>query len=282
MKQHDLKSILFNAGGVGIVLVVAGYMVHSFLKTEVAEVCSQRYATGQQFALQNNTGSSLSPIELQARVPNREWGLMDNARVVEASDKSAYYLQVAMMASEDGGNEAAPGASTNGIGFVWQPQKLESARAGCLSYRVFFHDDFSFDEPGTLPGLYAATDISQIDADELEAGFVSRLGWKKEGAPGLTIRTPAHQGLWLGPHKGRWPVNRWVSVEQEIILNSPGKANGQVRLWIDGALIEEKVSLDLGANGNLGLSGVISDVGYSQDKQHAGRLTFSPFVVQRQ
>ena len=151
MAKLNLNSILFNAAGAGIVLIVAGYMVKSFFVTDTTPQCSQRYTTGQQFPLHSAKGVALSPLELQARVSTREWGLLNNARVIEASDKSAMYLQVAMTAadSEEDAN-SADSATTNGVGFTWQPQSLSGTRAACLAYRVYLPKNFSFAGPGTL------------------------------------------------------------------------------------------------------------------------------------
>ena len=67
----DRNTILFNVAGVGILLVVVGYMANSFLASETVEVCRARYGDGEQFALRGAGGKKLTNIELQARVPTR-------------------------------------------------------------------------------------------------------------------------------------------------------------------------------------------------------------------
>lgn len=285
MAKPNLKSILFNAAGVGVVLIVGGYMVKSLFTWEETPRCSQRYASGQQFALQNSKRAALSPIELQARVATREWGLLDNARVVEATDKSAMYLQVAMTAGDgeaDAEDEKVLKQRTNGVGFVWQPQNISGARAACLTYRVFMPKGFSFAGPGALPGLFATSELSQLDDAQPKTGFVSRLGWQKEGGLGIDFRTPLSTGLWLSAKNTRWPTNRWVTVEEEVVLNAKDKANGQVRLWVDGELKIENTALNLGSNEHTSISGVVADIGYNKDKSQTGQLTISQFLVQKQ
>lgn len=283
MANLNLKSILFNAAGAGVVLIVAGYMVKSFFVTEVTPQCSQRYTNGQQFPLQSAKGALLSPLELQARVSTREWGLLNNARVVEASDKSAMYLQVAMTAADnDEEADSAGSATTNGVGFTWQPQSLSGTRAACLSYRVFLPKNFSFAGPGTLPGLFATSSVAELDEAQPTSGFVSRLGWKKDGALGMEFRTPISAGHWLAAKGMRWPTDRWVMIEQEVVLNSKDKANGQVRLWVDGELKVETTAMNLGSAEHTTLSGVVADIGYNRDRSQSGRLTLSPFLIQKQ
>lgn len=281
MKQIELKPILFNAAGLGVLLVVGGYVVNSFFTSEIVPRCSTRYADGQQFSLQSTKGEPLSSLELQARLPQREWGLLDNARVVQATDKSSFYLQVAMTPKTSEEDVETEKTWTNGIGFVWQPQGLAGARGGCLSYRVYLPNDFSFSGPGSLPGLYGAEDVTQLNDMQPKSGFVTRIGWQKDGVAGIELRTPTTAGHWIGVKTVKWPTNRWVTIEQEIVLNAPGKNNGQVRLWLDGELRAEATNLNLGATDTTTLSGVVSDIGYNRDQSLVGRLTLSPFVVQK-
>lgn len=48
-----------------------------------------------------------------------------------------------------------------------------------------------------------------------------------------------HWGWGLGP-TGRLARNRWYSVEQYVKLNTPGRADGVFRAWIDGHLVIER------------------------------------------
>ncbi|MBL8884125.1 MAG: hypothetical protein JNL45_13840 [Hyphomicrobium sp.] len=283
-----LNTVLFNAAGAGILLFLGVYMTNSFFHNEELPVCRARYGNGLQFSLQSPSGKKLSNIELQARVPTREWGLLKNARVIESQDGKAQYLQVAlgpaagseMSAGQDDGDESDANHS-DGVGFVWAPPSLEGARAACLSFRLFLPKDFSFDIPGKLPGLYATRTLSDLDDEAVQSGFVSRLGWQKGGAIGVTLTTPDSPDTWLGTRKEGWPVGRWVDISQEVVLNAPGKSDGLMRVWIDGALRLEKTGLNLGVNEG-SLSGVVADLGYEQKSPAAGRLTISPFIIQRQ
>jgi len=282
MKKLNVNAILFNAAGIGVVLVVVGYVVSSFfIKEEIAR-CADRYGRGEQFSLQNNKGELLTPVDLQAR-SSREAGILNNARVVAATDKSSAYLQVSMAgepAPSDEDGEAEP--SPNGIRFSWQPASFTSVRGACLSYRLFMSKDFSFAAPGVLPGLFAARELEDLDAVQPKSGAVTRLGWQKDGVIGVDVRTPAVAGTWLGAQYLTWPLNRWVSVEQEVVLNAPGKANGILRLWIDGELKINNTTVNLGSDDKATLAGVVSDIGYSQKEAYPGRLTVSPFLVRFQ
>lgn len=287
MKPLNLNSVLFNVAGLGLVVFLAGYMIQSALKTETIPACSTRYGNGTQLSLQTGEGNPMTPIELQARLPSRAWGLLTNARVVAAADKSPF-LQVALGLSEEQKDREAKDPDEkvdrlqDGVGFLWRPQSIENARAACLSYRVFLSKDFSFEGRGTLPGLYSVKDDADVDASQPQQGFVSRLHWDQAGSMGTSVKTPLTAGHWLPARGTLWPVNRWISVEQEVVLNTPQKADGIVRVWIDGELKVENTALDLGAVEGSGLSGVVADIGAVDQGKVAARITLSPFIVQVQ
>lgn len=283
----SLNAILFNAAGIGVLLFVGGYMINSAFHTEETAGCHLRYGNGQQFSLQSSNGRKLTNIELQARLPVREWGLLDSARVVEAQEGKAQYLQVALgpvAGNDQRSDETADALDTrkDGVGFVWAPSGLDKARVACLSYRVFLPKDFSFDAPGKLPGLYATREIADLDDDAPRSGFVSRLGWQKGGGIGVALRTPGSPETWFGARKETWPVGRWVSIEQEVTLGSAGRSDGLLRIWIDGVLRIEKTGLNLGMSDQDALSGVVADLGYDRKRTVPGRLTISPFILQGQ
>ncbi|MEZ5898989.1 MAG: hypothetical protein R3D51_05800 [Hyphomicrobiaceae bacterium] len=280
--RPSLNMVLFNAGGLGVLLFLGVYMVNSFFHKEEIAVCQARYGNGVRFSLTGNNGHKFTSLELQARLSSREWGLLNNARVVETPDGKAQFLQVALGA-EGQDDDEQEAAGHDGVGFLWNLTDLKNAHAACLSYRLFLPKDFSFDVPGNLPGLYATREAEDVDAQALEAGFVSRLAWQKDGDIGMTFQNAGNPQSWIGSAgKQVWPVGRWVDVTQEVVLNTPGKPNGLMRVWIDGHLQIEKIGLNLIGKEPIGLSGVVADLGYAQANGPSGRLTISPFVVQRQ
>lgn len=278
MKRPTLQSILFNGAGVAIAVTVVGYMVQSLFTTERIAACAERYAPGHQFALQKSDGKTLSPIEMQANLSAREWGLLNNARVVEARDSSARYLQVALepTGSEDDENQ-------NGVGFIWQPSNFAGASSACLSYRLFLPADFAFNGEGYLPGLFAGIDFSLLDSKDAKSGFAARIGWQKNGDAGIALRSAASPaGRWIVGKGTAWPTGRWVEIQQEVRMNDPGKANGMILLWIDGQLKLEGYKLNLGTDEPSSLTGVVADIHYLREAEKGSRLTISPFVLQWQ
>lgn len=285
--RPSFNTIVFNASGLAIALFVVGYMASSFFHVETVQRCSARFGNGQQFSLRTTEGTPLTPLELQARLPVREWGVLQRSRVVQANDKKASFLQVALGpmqpkagAEEDVDEAAEP--ERDGVGFIWQPSNMTGSKSACLSYRLFIPKDFSFDKQGTLPALFALPETDNVDTPQPEVGFISRLGWQRGGGLGVELRSSTSPGQWLLPRRWFWPQNTWVEVEQEIVLNTPGKANGLIRIFANGELVLEERGLNLGAQPDLSLSGVVSDIGYHGTGNPAGRITLTPFVVQAQ
>lgn len=278
MKSLDLNSILFNAGGGLIAVVVAGYIAVSAIKTKQVPLCTERFKHAQQFNLENSKGEALTPIELQARASGREWGVLKNSKVYKTPDAPlGRALEVSLAAT---GNEDAP--DQNGVGFAWIVNELSKAHAACLSYGAFIPNKFKFAEPGYMPGFFGGADLSILDQPIPVNGFVTRMGWVNGGDLGAEIRTPATNGMWLDAPHTRWPTGQWVQIEQEVQLNTPGKQDGIVRVWVDGSLRAEGLDLDLLGSGQFTLTGVVSDIGYSHSASYPGAIKVSPFVVRWQ
>ena len=283
MKQQKLESILFNLAGGFVVLTVVGYIASAELRGKVVQQCSARMQPGQQFSLENGKGQLLSPIELQAQSGSREWGVLNNTRNIKAAGAPlGKAIEVNIKAT---GNEDQ--ADQNGLGFVWPVNALAKANSACLSYSAFLPGGFKFPEPGYLPGLFAGSDLNTLDQIPPVGGAVARMGWVSGGELGVEVRAPGTNGYWVGASNlsganTYWPTGRWVAIEQEVKLNTPGKTDGLVRVWVDGELKVEALELDLRGSDHFALSGVVSDIGYARTASDAVAIQVSPFIVQWQ
>ena len=276
----NFNSIIFNLAGVAVMLTAGGYMVMSFLLTPRVEVCTKRYAPGQQFVYDSIKGKPLTPIDLQARSGSREWGLLQNAKIVKGDDGApGSILEVSLAAT---GNEDK--IDQNGVGFIWPVSDLAKASAGCLSYSAYLPAKFDFKDAGFLPGLYGAADVTQIDEIKPEAAFVARMGWATGGDLGVELRLPGEQGgYWQGAsRRTTWGTGRWVRVEQEVKLNTQGSQDGLLRVWIDGYLTIDKAGIDYRRGSDAVFSGIVSDIGYQHSASTVAALRLSPFTIQWQ
>lgn len=287
MSTSSTNAIIFNASGIAILATVVGYIGYAAMKDNTISPCFDRYAGGgRQLSLESVSGKPLEPIELQGRVGLREWGLLTNAKVVSSDEgPQGHVLQVnlAPVENHDQDRDSRLVDNTNGVGFVWIDPSPESTKSACLAYQVRFPEDFRFKEPGHLPGLYGATEIGEIDVSKPSKAFAIRVGWGQSGDVGLEIRSPGSSGSFLGStSRSPWPTGRWVTVEQEVILNDAGQANGIARLWVDGSLRTQSTKLMLRPDAVTTFSGVVSDIRYARTSSVPGLLLVSPPTVKQQ
>jgi hypothetical protein len=104
-----------------------------------------------------------------------------------------------------------------------------------LRYRVRFAQGFDFVKGGKLPGFYGGRRISGGHIPDGTNGFSTRFMWRTGGAGEVYAYLPASLtwGTSLGRGRFRFTTGRWQCLEQELSLNTPGRADGVVRVWLD-------------------------------------------------
>jgi hypothetical protein len=270
-------NLIFNAVGALIGITVICYVAWSFFQTERKEPCRARYPAPTRFSLATSAGAPLSPIELQGRAGVGEWGVLDNSKVVtvDQAPGTALEVKLAPVPSELAQSER----DTNGIDFRWTPLGMKAATAACLDYSVFVPEKFPFNEGGgVLPAVVGGAPPPANS--EKPDRFSVRLEWTEEGkgvlsaaTAGLDFRAVNLTGFPLEP-------GHWMRVQQEVVLNTPGAADGIVRLWADGDLMAEDTGIELRKNKDDGIIGVLADIGYVRQPPAApGSLQFSPFEI---
>ncbi len=277
MTRQTTYNLIFNAVGALIGVTVLGYVAYAFFHTERAAPCSARYPAPLRFALHTSTGTLLSPIELQARVGLNEWGVNENARVVEAAEApGGAALEVTLAGVPD---VEAGGRPANGVSFRWAPQGARAAGGVCLSYQVWLPHDFSFENGGLLPGPFGGPPGAGASGPDANGRFAAHPLWRQAGDGTFDV-APTGSGYVPVDRRGfPLPKGRWISIEQELVLNAPGEANGLVRLWLDGALKAETTRLALRTDAAEKFIGVLADIGYVRAPEKAGTLRITPFEL---
>jgi Polysaccharide lyase 14 len=278
MSRQTIYSILFNVVGVLIGVTVVVYIINSLVFTEKEASCSARYPAPMRFALHTGAGTLLSPIELQARVGLNEWGVNENASVVDAPESpGAAALEVKLATVPE--VEAGKDRSANGVSFRWLPAGLGAASSACLSYKLWLPDDFDFAEGGLLPGPFggapgvAASDLASKDR------FAAHVQWLRGGEGSLNVATMGAGYASIGHGGIPLPKGRWMRIEQEMVLNTPGQENGVVRMWIDGELKAESTRMALRKDAGEKILGVLADIGYLSAPAAPGMLRMGPFEL---
>lgn len=276
MTKPNVYNLIFNGLGVLLGLIVVGYIVRSAFLTETEPPCSARYPASLQFALKTPGGALLSPIELQARVGLHEWGIMGNAEIVpEGPGGAALQVKLATVNQDETGGAQR----SNGVHFRWSPAGIGQAHSACLMYSVWLPKDFAFNSGGLLPGIVGGTSAAANGDAGQNGRFGTRIRWRRDGGAELAVASTGSGYLPAGRRSFPLERGKWTRFEQEIVLNTPGQADGMVRMWVDGQLKAqaEKLSLRTDAMGKI--IGVLADVGYVRQGDKTGVLRISPFEL---
>jgi hypothetical protein len=232
-----LESYLFNFAAIGVGATTVLLAVFGLRSKEVTPVCSERFGVSSQFSLQRAAGEPASAAELQARLGGRDWGVAENASVVKTPDgPGALALKINM-------SKPATANGLSGLGFTWLQADAKPARAACLTYQVMLPNDFDYSDGGVLPGIFGGVTaaVPRDGREQVNTSFGTHLLWGKDGRLSLRMATAGETAGWASKPLGpvQQPVleaGRWVPIEQEIVLNTDGQSNGQLRVWVDGQL----------------------------------------------
>jgi hypothetical protein len=167
-----------------------------------------------------------------------------------------------------------------------------------LSYDIIVPDDFAFGKGGKLPGLYGLNNKiskppSGCDHSQIVNGFSARLMWRENGTGSIYVYAPHNDekvnapkacGTYLGRGSFILTPGRRTNIKQEILLNTIGRIDGALRLWVDGVLIFEDTDFLWRTNADVQLKGLFFNTffGGSTPEWASPRdqsLTFENFVL---
>jgi len=122
----------------------------------------------------------------------------------------------------------------------------KAADTAWASYWVKFDDGFDFVRGGKLPGLCGNQCITGGNDANGYNGWSARIMWRNEGVATQYMYYVTNQGYGedlvfdkSAPEK-RFIPGKWHRVNTQIIMNTPGIANGTIRSWFDGELSMER------------------------------------------
>jgi hypothetical protein len=127
-----------------------------------------------------------------------------------------------------------------------------------LQYLVRFPAGFDFVKGGKLPGLYGGTVTSGGDIPDGTDGFSTRYMWRRDGAGEVYAYLPTSRENGTSLGRGCWSFTpgAWTAMQQRVRLNTPGTADGEVRVWQDGRQVFAATGLEFRTVGQLGIDGV--------------------------
>jgi hypothetical protein len=137
------------------------------------------------------------------------------------------------------------GPEKGGVGWRWPIPSTGSGPSAArhesaeLRYTVRFSKDFDWVKGGKLPGLCGGPEnVSGGRPATGTNGFSARLMWRKDGrAEAYVYHVNANQRGDYGdsftfPESFRFPTEKDVHVRVAVVMNTVGKRDGAVRVWI--------------------------------------------------
>jgi hypothetical protein len=275
MRGLSAKVVLFNAGAVLITLGALIGLGRSILFPPTMAPCSDRTTNSTTFQLERD-GAVLTAADILARTGNGGVGIVENVEVVRPkSGPVPAAMRVSLRGTAQGGPE-----TRTGIVFPWHPRSVQEKAAACLSYKVLGEIDFQ--AGGTLPGLQGM-DRSQDTRD----GFAALLAWRPDGQPAVDLAVTTNgetQTIRYDTQGPALPRAQWLRIDQEVMLNSPGRNDGTLRVWVDGKLVVDRSNVSYRAKPAIGIAGAAVNVSYGTPEKAAlalsdTRIWISPLEI---
>lgn len=193
-----------------------------------------------------------------------------------------YPANSASQRAADSGGGGAGGAQS----YWLMGEPMDSAY---LRYWVRFPDGFDWVKGGKMPGLFGGTTTSGRNIPDGTDGFSTRYMWRADGAGEVYAYLPTSEehGTSLGRGDWTWPTGQWVCVEQRIVLNTPGRSDGSVTVWLDGKQVHSSTGLTYRSTPSLKIDGLFfstffggGDESWATPRDQAAR--FGGFVISPQ
>jgi hypothetical protein len=150
------------------------------------------------------------------------------------------------------------GPEAGGAGWRMPFGKHETAE---MSYTLRFSKDFDFVKGGKLPGLCGGPEnVSGGRPANGQNGFSARLMWRRDGRGEAYVYHKNQKGdygdSFAFPSDFRFPTDTPVKVRLAVSMNTPGKRNGALRVWIDEKLLVERSDMEWRSVNSFGVDGL--------------------------
>lgn len=260
MRLPSRKMIAFNAAAV---LMIAGAFlttVRNVFSPPQTAPCSTRYHATTSLDL-DNKGQMLTTADLQSTLYGADRGVARNLTIERVKGGPVAFAMAVKL--DQGTGPAVEGArNSGGVSFPWKPRSVQTQSAACLTYSMRLPADFDFGDSGTLPGLMGTSEMDR-DIESWNDGFATPAIWGTNGITAIYasyITDGQKMAATLASRRSGIPRDRWVRVEQEVQLNTPGQDDGIIRLWVDGDLKVEGKGLAFRKTDAVKIAGVVSAV----------------------
>lgn len=259
--------MLFNAGVAVFLTTTVGLAARAMLFKEPPAFCAVRYQNAMVYPWTLSNGRAFTNADLQAKLGGFDWGVLDNVSFVEGApvmSKVAIEVGLPKDAPRPAGDRSAQ-TKRSGVGYAWQPSRITDATSACLGYSVYLPKDIETGGGLTLPGLFGNDDTEPLG--DRQPAFSTRLRWRDDTRIEVVAvgpETPAGYAFPVDAQRTKLERGRWVRIEQEIAMNTPGRRDGLLRVWVDGELKLEQANMLYRKDPAQGLRGIDASVHYSR------------------
>lgn len=227
--------------------------------------CAQIEPTGWKLATLWSNSFETQTWSNQWHVTKDEWG--NNLRSLRSDPTMPHFLRVTYPKGS-----SSPASNRNYKtpigGTEWYANMyLAPSSVRHLRYYLRFGSNFSFNKGGKLPGLYGGTCVSGGCIPDGTNGFSTRYMWRTAGAGEVYAYLPSDTGYGTSLGRGKWlfRVNQWYCIEQRVALNTPGKDDGYVTVWLDGKPVLNATNLTFRTVDALQIDGILFSTFFGGD-----------------
>ncbi|HBJ83269.1 MAG TPA: hypothetical protein DDZ88_05230 [Verrucomicrobiales bacterium] len=165
------------------------------------------------------------------------------------------------------------GPEEGGAGWRMPFGKHEAAE---MSYTLRFSQDFDFVKGGKLPGLCGGPEnVSGGRPANGKNGFSARLMWRRDGRGEAYVyhknQKDDYGDSFAFPAEFRFPTDTPVKVRIALSMNTLGKSDGTLRVWIDEKLLVERSDMEWRSVDTFGVDGL-----YFETFHGGGDKTWAP------
>jgi hypothetical protein len=192
----------------------------------------------------------------------------DRLAILASDDERfAAVLRVRYPAGSASEEAARTGGTPEGGAQLYARIAAGSADDVFLRYFVRFPDGFNFVRGGKLPGLFGGRVTGGKKIPDGTNGFSTRYMWRADGLGEVYAYLPSSRehGTSLGRGAWSWPTGSWVSIQQQVRLNTPGRADGRIRVWLNGTLVLEEGKLEFRSSPSLRVDGLFFSTFFGGD-----------------
>lgn len=186
------------------------------------------------------------------------FGLDRLALIKETGTPGGAGLRVTYPAGSASQNSHRVYGSPSGGAQVYLPLRAGSVSALWLSYFVRFQPGFDFVKGGKLPGMYGGSQTSGGRIPNGTDGLSTRLMWRAGGEGEIYAYLPSSikHGTSIGRGSWTFTPGHWEKIVQYVRLNTPGRSDGEIRLFVNGESVVDVQDLVFRTTRSLLIDGV--------------------------